>query len=61
MHILLTGATGYIGLRLVPALLEDGHRVTALVRDKRRFPAAEFSEAGDRLRVLEGDFLELPG
>ena len=58
MHILLTGATGYIGLRLVPALLEDGHRVTALVRDKRRFPAAEFSEAGDRLRVLEGDFLE---
>lgn len=57
VHLLLTGATGYIGLRLVPDLLEAGHRVTALVRDRRRFPADEFSEAGDRLQVLEGDFL----
>ena len=59
MHLLLTGATGYIGLRLVPSLLEDGHRVTVLVRDRRRFPVAEFSEAGERLQVLEGDFLDL--
>jgi len=57
VHLLLTGATGYIGLRLVPDLLEAGHRVTVLVRDRRRFPASEFSEAGDRLQVLEGDFL----
>jgi uncharacterized protein YbjT (DUF2867 family) len=60
VHLLLTGATGYIGLRLVPDLLEAGHRVTALVRDRRRFPAAEFSEAGDRLQVIEGDLLQ-PG
>lgn len=57
MHLLLTGATGYIGLRLVPDLLEAGHRLTVLVRDRRRFPADDFSEAGDRLQVLEGDFL----
>ncbi len=57
VNLLLTGATGYIGLRLVPDLLEAGHRVTVLVRDRRRFPESEFSEAGDRLQVLEGDFL----
>lgn len=56
-HLLVTGATGYIGLRLLPILLEQGDRVTVLVRDKRRFPAQDFSRAGDRLAVLEGDFL----
>jgi uncharacterized protein YbjT (DUF2867 family) len=63
MQIFLTGANGYIGLRLLPSLLESGHDVTALVRDKRRFPAEEFDFAGNRLRVLEGDLLkpeELP-
>ncbi|MFC7337034.1 SDR family oxidoreductase [Haloferula chungangensis] len=58
MHLLVTGANGYIGLRLIPALLEAGHRVTALVRDRRRFPLDDFSSAGDRLQLLEGDFLE---
>jgi uncharacterized protein YbjT (DUF2867 family) len=58
MHLLLTGANGYIGLRLLPELLEAGHRVTALVRDRRRFPSEEFSEVGDQLRVIEGDLLK---
>jgi uncharacterized protein YbjT (DUF2867 family) len=31
-HIFITGATGYIGRRLVPVLLGRGHRVTALAR-----------------------------
>ncbi len=30
--IFLTGATGYLGTRLIPRLLSRGHRVTALVR-----------------------------
>ena len=35
-NFLVTGATGFIGQRLVKALLADGHRVTVLSRDPRR-------------------------
>ncbi|GAA2147151.1 SDR family oxidoreductase [Kitasatospora kazusensis] len=35
-HCLVTGATGYIGGRLVPELLAAGHRVTCLVREPGR-------------------------
>ena len=35
-HILVTGATGYIGGRLVPRLLELGYQVRCLVRDPAR-------------------------
>lgn len=31
-HVLVTGATGFIGRRLVAGLIANGHRVTALVR-----------------------------
>ena len=37
MKILLTGATGYIGKRLLPTLVEQGHRVVCCVRDPKRF------------------------
>ncbi len=36
-HILLTGATGYIGKRLLPVLIEQGHHVVCGVRDLDRF------------------------
>ena len=55
MKILLTGANGYIGLRLLPQLLELGHQVVCAVRDKNRFfPNKEFL---DQLEVVEIDFL----
>jgi uncharacterized protein YbjT (DUF2867 family) len=34
--VLVTGATGYIGGRLVPRLLEAGYRIRCLVRDPTR-------------------------
>src|SRR5690242_17340753 len=35
-RVLVTGATGYVGGRLVPRLLAAGYRVRVLVRDPRR-------------------------
>ena len=35
MKILVTGATGYIGKRLIPLLLNDGHKIVCPVRDKK--------------------------
>jgi uncharacterized protein YbjT (DUF2867 family) len=37
MKILLTGATGYIGKRILPVLISKGHTVVCCVRDKKRF------------------------
>lgn len=55
MKILLTGATGYIGKRLLPVLLENGHEVICCVRDKGRFTPPENSEK--QVTVIEADFL----
>lgn len=58
MHVLVTGANGYIGLRLIQALLEANYEITAVVRDRRRFPAANFGGSDSRLHLIEGDFLD---
>ncbi|GAB6860754.1 NAD(P)H-binding protein [Haloplanus litoreus] len=52
MRILVTGATGFVGGRLVPALVDASHEVTVLVRDAERYDPP----AG--VRVVEGDLLE---
>ena len=60
MKILLTGATGYIGKRLLPVLLDQGHEVVCCVRDKNRFPS-EGVYSSPKISLLEVDFLkELP-
>lgn len=53
MRILLTGANGYIGTRLLPALVEVGHEVIALVRSKRRLNIAPHLQ--DKVQVVVGD------
>ncbi len=55
--ILVTGATGYIGGRLVPRLLAPGHRVRCLVRDPARLAGRTW--AGD-VETVVGDVLR-PG
>ena len=37
MKVLLTGANGYIGKRILPLLVNKGHHVICCVRDKTRF------------------------
>lgn len=60
MKVLLTGATGYIGKRLLPVLLDDGHSVVCAVRDKQRFPT-DGIYADPNISLIEIDFLkELP-
>ncbi|AWH86502.1 DUF2867 domain-containing protein [Flavobacterium album] len=54
MKILLTGATGYIGQRLLPVLLESGHQVVCLVRDAKRFDIQRY---GEGVEVWEADLL----
>jgi uncharacterized protein YbjT (DUF2867 family) len=49
---LVTGATGYVGGRLVPQLLEAGHTVRVMVRDERKARAHEWS--GD-VEIAVGD------
>jgi uncharacterized protein YbjT (DUF2867 family) len=53
MKILLTGANGYIGTRLLPRLIEEGHEVYALVRHRFRIEIPNSS----RLHVIEADLL----
>ena len=56
MKILVTGATGYIGKRLIPLLSNSNHHVVCAVRDKLR---ADKSYAEDNtIDVIETDFLE---
>ncbi|GEQ85665.1 epimerase [Patiriisocius marinistellae] len=58
MKILLTGANGYIGMRLLPLLLEQGHHVICSVRDANRLSVNK--DIRSRIDVVEIDFLNKP-
>jgi uncharacterized protein YbjT (DUF2867 family) len=55
MRILVTGSTGYIGGRLVPALLQAGHDVRCLARDPRKLSQDPWR---DQVEVVPGDVLD---
>jgi uncharacterized protein YbjT (DUF2867 family) len=46
-RILVTGATGFIGRRLVPALIEQGHEVRAMTRRPESYDGPGDAVAGD--------------
>lgn len=56
MNVLLTGATGYIGKRLLPLLVQQGHKVICCVRDKDRFYVDP--NLLPHVQVIEVDFLK---
>ncbi|HET7754190.1 MAG TPA: SDR family oxidoreductase [Anaeromyxobacteraceae bacterium] len=55
MHILVTGATGYVGGQLVPRLVGAGHRVRVLARDPERLSGRSWA---DRVEAVRGDVLD---
>ena len=55
--ILVTGATGYVGGRLIPALLEAGYPVRAMARNLNKMGCRPW--AGDpRVTLVQGDVLD---
>jgi uncharacterized protein YbjT (DUF2867 family) len=53
---LVTGATGYIGARLVPRLLDEGHRVRALARNPSKLADVPWRE---RAEIARGDLADV--
>ncbi len=56
MKILVTGATGYIGGRLIPELLGKGYSVRAFVRDPKRLRGKKWFK---NVEIAEGDLGEI--
>jgi uncharacterized protein YbjT (DUF2867 family)/uncharacterized protein YndB with AHSA1/START domain len=55
LHVLVTGATGYIGGRLVPELLDAGHRARCLARSPAKLEGRPWS---DHVEVVKGDLAD---
>lgn len=55
MRVLLTGANGYDGKRLLPLLVESGHEVVCLVRDPNRFHAPRAIR--EQIQIVQADLL----
>lgn len=56
MKILITGANGYIGMRLLPQLLAMGHEIICTVRDESRLSVD--AETRKKIKVIEIDYLQ---
>ena len=54
MHVLVTGATGYIGGRLVPRLLARGHQVRCVARDPDRLAGRDWPG----VEIVRGDLAD---
>ncbi|UCE52463.1 MAG: NAD(P)H-binding protein [Desulfobacterales bacterium] len=56
--ILVTGATGYVGGRLIPALLDAGYRVRAMGRTLEKLACRPWAHH-DQVELVQGDVLDL--
>jgi uncharacterized protein YbjT (DUF2867 family) len=54
MNVLVTGATGYVGGRLVPRLVAAGHAVICLARDPGRLGGRRW----EKVAIRQGDVLD---
>ena len=51
MHVFLTGATGFVGSRVLQSLVEAGHHMRCLVRS----PESKLAAMGEAVEQVEGD------
>ncbi len=56
MKILVTGSTGYIGKRIIPILINEGHDIICAVRDKYRVD--KNYQEDEHISIVEADFLK---
>ncbi len=55
VRVLITGATGYIGGRLAPRLVEEGHRVRVVVRSPEKLRDVPWH---DSVEIKRGDLTD---
>lgn len=55
MRVLVLGATGNLGSRLIPALLTHGHNVVAYVRSPDKLESLLPPSVYERTKVVKGD------
>ncbi|BBZ74257.1 DUF2867 domain-containing protein [Mycobacterium paraseoulense] len=55
MHCVVFGATGYLGTRLIPQLLDNGHTVRVLARDPAKLDDVAWR---GRVEVVRGDVID---
>jgi len=60
LNVLVIGATGNCGRRLVTAGLHAGHTVTVLVRDLDKLADKLGTGVCDRLQIITGDVMDAP-
>jgi uncharacterized protein YbjT (DUF2867 family) len=58
MKVLIIGATGNFGLRLVPALLAHGHHVVAFVRTASKLESLLPETLHRQIRVVQGSAMD---
>jgi uncharacterized protein YbjT (DUF2867 family) len=57
MQVFLTGATGFVGGRVLKRLMDEGHTVRALVRDPERVRLP----SGNQVQVVQGEVVQGTG